>query len=195
MPFQWYKGFNALYVLLNPLCPCLSCASISRQSFSTSGTTVGVYSMPFMAVFFFKILSSIVKCFLSSFFSHHCFLRRLTNGSCSCNSFILVFVRGSSISMSLATGLFCLIFSDPGNWSLWLSLMMTSSIMVTLAGGSSLKVVCQNSYPDSSSGKLMLSSNSINLLKVSVRTFLVPAINLKLMFCDSSSTAQLFTSP
>ena len=130
MSFQWYKGSDALYVLLNPLCPCLSCGSIGRQSFSTSGTTLGVYSMPFMTVFFFRILSSIVKCFLSSFFSNHCFLRCLTNGSCSCSSFILEFVRGSSISMSLATGLLCLIFSDPGDWSLRLSLMMTSSIMV-----------------------------------------------------------------
>ena len=80
-----------------------------------------------------------------------------------------------------------------GVWTILLSLMMTSSTMVTLAGGSSSKGVYPNSYPGSSSGSLMLSSNSIYLLKMSVRTFLVPAINSKLMFCDSISTAQLFT--
>ena len=29
MPFQWYMCFSELCVLLNPLCPCLLCASIS----------------------------------------------------------------------------------------------------------------------------------------------------------------------
>ena len=67
--------------------------------------------------------------------------------------------------------------------------MMTSSITVTLAGGNSSKGVYPNSYPGSSSGSLMLSSNSISLLKVSARTFFVPAINSKLIFWDSSSTA------
>ena len=71
MPFQWYDCLSELWVLLNPLCPCLSCASISKQSFSTSGTTVGVYNMPFITVFFFNISFSIVKCFLSNFFSNH----------------------------------------------------------------------------------------------------------------------------
>ena len=95
--------------------------------------------------------------------------------------------------MSFATGSLCLIFSDPGSWSPWFSLMMTSSITVTLAGGSSSKGVYPNSYPGSSSGNLMLSSSSINLLNVSARTFFVPAINSKLMSWDSYSTAQLFT--
>ena len=71
--------------------------------------------------------------------------------------------------------------------------MMTSSITVTLAGDSSSKGLYPNSYPGSSSGRLMLSSNSISLLNVSARTFFVPAINSKLIFWDSSSTAQLFT--
>ena len=66
--------------------------------------------------------------------------------------------------------------------------MMTSSITVTLAGGNSSKGVYPNSYPDSSSGSLMLSSNSMSLFNVSARTFFVPAINSKLIFWDSSST-------
>ena len=100
MPFQWYNCLSELWVLLNPLCPSLSCANISKQSFSTSGTTVGVYNMPFITVFFFNISFSIVKCFLSNFFSDHCFLSRPTSGSCSWSSFILELVNGSSISMS-----------------------------------------------------------------------------------------------
>ena len=71
--------------------------------------------------------------------------------------------------------------------------MMTSSITVTLAGGNSSKGVYPNSYPGSSSGSFMLSSNSISQLNVSARRFFVPAINSKLIFWDSSSTAQLFT--
>ena len=115
IPFQWYSCLSELQVLLNPLWLCLSCANISRQSFSTSGTTVGVYSIPFITVCFFKISSSIVKCFLSSFFSDHCFLSHPTNGSCSWSSFILELVSGSSISMSFAIGSLCWILSDPGD--------------------------------------------------------------------------------
>ena len=76
---------------------------------------MGVDSIPFITVFFFKISSSIVKCFLSNFFSDHCFLSRPTSGSCSWSSFILELVNGSSISMSFAIGSLCWILSDPGN--------------------------------------------------------------------------------
>ena len=70
---------------------------------------------------------------------------------------------------------------------------MMTSITVTLARGSSSKGVYPNSYPGSSSGSLMLSSNSMSLLNVSARTFFVPAINSKLISWDSSSTAQFYT--
>ena len=116
MPFQWYDCLNELWVLLNPLCPCLLCANISRQSFNTSGTTVGVYNMPFITVFFFNISFSIVKCFLSNFFSDHCFLSHPTSGSCSWSSFILELVNGSSISMSFSIGSVYCILSDSGDW-------------------------------------------------------------------------------
>ena len=39
----------------------------------------------------------------------------------------------------------------------------------------------------------MSSSISINLLSVSARVFQIPGMYSNVMFCDSSSTAQLFT--
>ena len=94
MPFQWYLFFKDAYVLLNPLWPCLSCAKMRRQSFRTSGTTMGVYKSPLSTSFHFRMLFSIVYVFWSKFLFSHCFLSCFVCGSLSCNLASLSSFRG-----------------------------------------------------------------------------------------------------
>ena len=94
MPFQWYLFFRDAYVLLNPLWPFLSCAKMRRQSFRTSGTTMGVYKSPLSTSFRFRMLFSIVYVLWSKFLFSHCFLSCFVCGSLSCNLTSLSSFRG-----------------------------------------------------------------------------------------------------
>ena len=91
------------------------------------------------------------------------------------------------MSLFISTGSGCWIFMFP------ISHSITSSLACVVAGGSSLKGKYPNSFPSSSGGGFMSSSISISLLKVSARVVVYPRMYSKVMSCDSSSTAQLFT--
>ena len=120
--------------------------------------------------------------FLLSLFSDHSFLRWLIFLSCSWSSYNFRFEIGSSIFKYFCTGSICWILI----FKLFISLMITSSVTVTCAGGSCSNGTYPNSCPSCSAGCLMSSSISISLVFCSLN-------ENKVYFCDSSSTAQLFT--
>ena len=187
IPFQWYLFFRDAYVLLNPLWPCLSCARIKRQSFRACGTTTGVYNSPLSTSFRFKMLFSIGYMFWSKFLFSHCFLNCLVCGSLSCNLASLSSFRGRSISVFISIGSVCWMFMLP------ISHSITSSTICVVTGGSSSNGKYPNSFPSSSGWCLMFSSISISLDKVSAKVFWIPGMYSNVMFCDSISTARLFT--
>ena len=94
---------------------------------------------------------------------------------------------GSVISMSICTGSACCKLTLP------ISHPMTSSITCVVTGGNSSKGKYPNSFPSFYGCNLMSSSISISLERVSAKVFQIPGMYSNMMFCDSSSTAQLFT--
>ena len=84
------------------------------------------------------------------------------------------------------TGLVCWMFMLP----IWH--FITSSITWIVTGSSSSKGKYPNSFPSSSGESLMFSSISMSLDKVSAKVFQIQGMYSNVMFCDSSSTAQLF---
>ena len=74
-----------------------------------------------------------------------------------------------------------------------ISHFISSSTTCVVTGGSSLNRKYPNSLPSSSGWSLMFSSISISLDKVSAKVFRIPGMYSNVIFCDSNSTAQLFT--
>ena len=107
MPFQWYLFLSDAYVLLKPLCPCLSCARMSMQSFRMSGTTMGVYRSPLSMVFHLRMLFSMVYMFLSRLLFSHCFLSCFVCGSLSWSLTNFSSFRGREMSLFTCTGSGC----------------------------------------------------------------------------------------
>ena len=89
--------------------------------------------------------------------------------------------------MSTCTGSVCCMLMLP------ISHSMTSSITCVVTGGNYLKGKYPNSFPSSSGCSLMSSSISMSLERVSAKVFQIPGMYSNVMFCASSSTAQLFT--
>ena len=176
MPFQWYLFLSDAYVLLNPLWLCLSCAKMRRQSFRTSGTTMGVYRSLLSMSFRFRMLFFIVYVFWSKFLFSHCFLSCFVCGSLFCNLASLSSFRGRWMFVFISVGSVCWMFMLP------ISHFITSSTTCVVTGGSSSKGKYPNSLPSSSSWSLMFSSISISLDNVSAKVFRNPGMYSNVMF-------------
>ena len=150
-----------------------------------SGTTMRVYKSPFSMSFCLRMLFSMVYVLWSRFLFSHCFLSCFMWGSLSCSLTNFPFFRGRWMSIFTFTGSMCWMFMLP------ISHSITSSITWAVTGGSSSKGNYPNSLPSSYGCSLMFSSIFISLDKVSAKVFLIPGMYSNVMFCDSSSTAQL----
>ena len=148
---------------------------------------MGVYNSPLSMIFHLRMLFSMVYTFLSRLLLSHCFLNCCMCGSLSWSFDNFSSFMGSEMSVFTWTGLVCWMFMLP------ISHSITSYITWVVTGGISLKGKYPNSFSSSSGGSLMFSSICMSLDRVFAKVFGIPGMYSNVMFCDSSSTAQLFT--
>ena len=109
-----------------------------------------------------------------------------------CVGHFISFISFSSF-MGRVMSMFTCIWSACCMFMLPISHSITSSTTCIVTGCNSSKGKYLNSFPYSSGCSLMVSSISMSLDRVSAKVFRIPGMYSNVMFCYSSSTAQLFT--